>query len=59
MLYEVYVVKYVSLITLFDHARHYLTKIKVDSILKTNSELYDKQYLDTVLKDYNYYTQNV
>lgn len=34
-------------------------RIKVDSILKTNSELYDKQYLDTVLKDYNYYTQNV
>ncbi len=32
-------------------------RIKVDSILKTNSELYDKQYLDTVLKDYNYYTQ--
>ncbi|WP_419212181.1 RDD family protein [Maribacter sp. X9] len=30
---------------------------KVDSILQTNSVLYDKQYLDTVLKDYNYYTQ--
>ncbi len=34
-------------------------RIKVDGILKTNSELYDKQYLDTVLKDYNYYTQKV
>lgn len=34
-------------------------RIKVDSILQTNSELYDRQYLDTVLKDYNYYTQQV
>lgn len=34
-------------------------RIKVDGILKTNSELYDRQYLDTVLKDYNYYTQKV
>ncbi|WP_405383277.1 RDD family protein [Maribacter sp. LLG6340-A2] len=32
---------------------------KVDSILLTNSELYDKQYLETVLKDYNYFTQQV
>lgn len=30
---------------------------KVDSILQTNSELYDNQYLDTILKDYNYFTQ--
>ena len=34
-------------------------RVKVDGILKTNSELYDKQYLDTVLKDYNYFTQKV
>ncbi|MDP5061211.1 MAG: RDD family protein, partial [Maribacter sp.] len=32
---------------------------KVDSILQTNSDLYDKQYLDTVLKDYNYFTQKL
>lgn len=32
---------------------------KVESILETNSELYDKQFLDTVLKDYNYYTQKM
>ncbi len=32
---------------------------KVESILKTNSELYDIQYLDTVLKDYNYFTQQI
>ena len=32
---------------------------KVESILSTNSELYDVQYLDTVLKDYNYYTQKI
>ena len=30
---------------------------KVESILGTNSDLYDKQYIDTVLKDYNFYTQ--
>ncbi len=34
-------------------------RIKVDSILKTNSNLYDVQYIDTVLKDYNYYTQKM
>jgi len=32
---------------------------KVDSILQTNSELYDVAYLDTVLKDYNYFTQKI
>ncbi|MEL6304799.1 MAG: RDD family protein [Bacteroidota bacterium] len=32
---------------------------KVESILETNSQLYDKQFLDTVLKDYNYYTQKM
>ncbi len=34
-------------------------RIKVESILQTKSELYDRQYLDTVLKDYNYYTQKL
>ncbi len=34
-------------------------RIKVESLLETNSDLYDKQYIDTVLKDYNYYTQNM
>ncbi|QLG46424.1 RDD family protein [Costertonia aggregata] len=34
-------------------------RVKVDSILNTNSELYDVQYIDTVLKDYNFYTQNL
>ena len=32
---------------------------KVESILQTNSELYDIAYLDTVLKDYNYFTQKI
>lgn len=32
---------------------------KVESILNTDSELYDRQYLDTILKDYNYYTQRL
>ncbi|RZS93330.1 RDD family protein [Aquimarina brevivitae] len=30
---------------------------KVEQLLETNSELYDIQYIDTVLKDYNYFTQ--
>ena len=34
-------------------------RVKVDSILQTKSELYDVQFLDTVLKDYNYYTQKL
>lgn len=32
---------------------------KVEGILGTKSELYDRQYIDTVLKDYNFYTQQV
>lgn len=32
---------------------------KVDSILQTNSELYDMEYLETILKDYNYFTQKL
>lgn len=34
-------------------------RTKVDGILQTGSELYDRQYIDTVLKDYNYYTQRM
>lgn len=34
-------------------------RVKVDSILQTNSELYDNQFLETVLKDYNYFTQQL
>ncbi len=34
-------------------------RVKVESILNTKSELYDAPYLDTVLKDYNYYTQKM
>lgn len=32
---------------------------KVESILASKSELYDAQYLDTVLRDYNFYTQKL
>lgn len=32
---------------------------KVESILNTGSALYDLQYLETVLKDYNFYTQKL
>jgi len=32
---------------------------KVELVIGTSSDLYDKQYIDTVLKDYNYYTQKL
>ena len=32
---------------------------KVESILETSSDLYDKQFIDTVLRDYNHFTQNM
>lgn len=32
---------------------------KVEGILEVESDLYDKQFIDTVLKDYNYFTQNM
>jgi len=32
---------------------------KVEGILASKSELYDAQYLDTVLRDYNFYTQKL
>lgn len=36
-----------------------MLRIKVESILGTSSDLYDKQYLDTVMRDYNHFTQNM
>ncbi|MGB3342603.1 MAG: RDD family protein [Aequorivita sp.] len=36
-----------------------LLRQKVESVLETNSDLYDKQYIDTVLRDYNHFTQNM
>lgn len=32
---------------------------KVEGILGSNSGLYDSQYIDTVIKDYNFYTQRI
>lgn len=32
---------------------------KVSEIIGVDSKLYDRQFLDTVLKDYNYYTQDM
>ncbi|GAA4276229.1 RDD family protein [Aquimarina mytili] len=34
-------------------------RIKVEEVLEVKSELYDRQFLDTILKDYNYYTQQL
>ena len=36
-----------------------LLRQKVETILETNSDLYDRQYIDTVLRDYNHFTQNM
>ncbi len=32
---------------------------KVENVLEVQSGLYDRQFLDTILKDYNYYTQKL
>lgn len=34
-------------------------RVKVESILGGTSDYYDKQYIDVVLKDYNYFTQRL
>lgn len=34
-------------------------RVKVESIIGTQSDYYDKQYIDVVLKDYNFYTQRL
>ena len=34
-------------------------RVKVESIIGGNSDFYDRQYIDTVLKDYNYFTQRL
>ncbi|WP_223034128.1 RDD family protein [Hanstruepera marina] len=34
-------------------------KNKICEVLNIESELYDKEFIDTILKDYNYYTQNM
>jgi len=36
-----------------------LLRKKVESVLEVESDLYDKQFIDTILKDYNYYTQEM
>ncbi|WP_378183985.1 RDD family protein [Aquimarina sp. SS2-1] len=40
---------------------HTLTALrnKVEDVIQVKSELYDRQFLDTVLKDYNYFTQKL
>ncbi len=32
---------------------------KVETVIEAKSDLYDMQFIDTVLKDYNYFTQNM
>ena len=32
---------------------------KVESVVETKSELYDRQFIDTILKDYNHFTQHM
>lgn len=36
-----------------------LLRDKVVSVLQINSDLFDKQFIETILKDYNYYTQKM
>lgn len=36
-----------------------LLKTKICDVLQIETELYDKEFIDIILKDYNYYTQNM
>ncbi|SDB45431.1 Uncharacterized membrane protein YckC, RDD family [Flavobacteriaceae bacterium MAR_2010_188] len=36
-----------------------LLREKVSNVLGLDSSMYDQEFLDTILKDYNYYTQNM
>lgn len=36
-----------------------LLRTKICSVLNIESDLYDKEFIDTILKDYNFYTQNM
>lgn len=36
-----------------------LLKTKICEVLEIETELYDKEFIDTIIKDYNYYTQNM
>lgn len=42
-----------------DYRTMKLLRDRVDTILKTESEMYDIPFIETVLKDYNFYTQQV
>ncbi|WP_242203609.1 RDD family protein [Aestuariivivens insulae] len=36
-----------------------LLKNKICAVLQIETDLFDKEFIDTILKDYNYYTQNM
>ena len=42
-----------------DYGTMKLLRDKIESLLGSDSSLYDKPYIDTVLKDYNFYTQKI
>lgn len=50
---------YLTAVRSADYKTLSLLREKVETILQTNSEFYDKQFIETVLKDYNYYTQSM
>lgn len=42
-----------------DYKTMNLLRQKVEAVLNTSSELYDKEYIDIILRDYNFYTRNM
>jgi len=42
-----------------DYKTLILLRRKVSNLIQAESDLFDMQFIDTVLKDYNYYTQNM
>ena len=42
-----------------DYKTFILLRNKICEILNIESKMYDKDFVETILKDYNYYTQNM
>lgn len=42
-----------------DYKTMKMLRDRVEGLLGSDSSLYDKQYIDTVIKDYNFYTQKI
>jgi uncharacterized RDD family membrane protein YckC len=58
---DVRIIKEIYLVAVqsHDYKTLHALRTKVEEVLNISSPLYDKQFIDTVLKDYNHYTQHM